>query len=117
MKCFVRRGMHHAVIKCGWGNGYVVIPPNHPCHGKDYDDIPVSVHGGLTYSVSISAENLSFDPCLDNSDIGSWLVGFDTAHAGDNPEEHWRDYVERQTLDLVKQLEQIASSAKDSIDN
>jgi hypothetical protein len=34
----------------GWGNGYVVIPEGHKYHGVDYNDIPVDVHYGLTFS-------------------------------------------------------------------
>ena len=30
--------------------GYVGVPAGHPAHGKDYDDVDVSVHGGLTFS-------------------------------------------------------------------
>ena len=29
--------------------GYVTLPTGHPCEGKDYNDIDVDVHGGLTY--------------------------------------------------------------------
>jgi len=41
----------------------------HKYHGMNYDNIPVDVHGGLTYSR------------LDEN--GSWKIGFDTAHYGD----------------------------------
>lgn len=50
-------------------NGYVKIPEDHPWFEKHYDDIPVQVHGGLTYG-----------------DDGGW-IGFDTAHLGD----YWPD--------------------------
>lgn len=29
---------------------YVGMPLDHPISGKDYDDLPVSAHGGLTFS-------------------------------------------------------------------
>lgn len=45
-------------------NGYVKIPEDHPWHGKDYDDIDVEVHGGLTFA--------SY----------GW-IGFDCLHCGD----------------------------------
>lgn len=45
-------------------NGYVYLPDTHPDFGKGYDDVDVSVHGGLTYS-----------------DGGCF--GFDCSHAGD----------------------------------
>jgi hypothetical protein len=29
--------------------GYVTVPDDHPCIGKNYSDLNVNVHGGLTY--------------------------------------------------------------------
>jgi hypothetical protein len=29
--------------------GYVTVPDGHPCEGKDYDELDVEVHGGLTF--------------------------------------------------------------------
>jgi hypothetical protein len=55
--------------------GYVRVPPTHPDHGKDYNDVDVDVHGGLTYA--------QIEPCSDHLDgIGYWF-GFDCAHSGD----------------------------------
>lgn len=48
-------------------NGYVKIPQGHKYFGVDYNDIPVTVHGGLTY-------------CRLADDQVNWIVGFDTAH-------------------------------------
>ena len=61
MDCCVLRG-HVALC------GYVKVPVGHPAHGKYYDDVDVSIHGGLTFS------QLSED--------GTWF-GFDCGHAGD----------------------------------
>lgn len=58
--------------------GYVSLPPGHPWHGKDYDDIPVSVHGGLTY-----AEPADESVARDAAPRGWWVIGFDCAHGGD----------------------------------
>lgn len=30
--------------------GYVGVPNGHPAYGKDYDDVEVDVHGGLTFA-------------------------------------------------------------------
>ena len=49
--------------------GYVKLPEGHLCRDMDYDDIPIEVHGGLTYGPS---EN-------------GW-VGFDCGHCYDTPE-------------------------------
>lgn len=55
--------------------GYVVLPPDHPMVGKDYDDIPVDVHGGLTYAD---------DHVPRQERVQGWVVGFDCAHLGDH---------------------------------
>jgi hypothetical protein len=48
--------------------GYITLPKNHPwLFVGDYDEIPVHVHGGITYA--------------NGNDIG-----FDCAHAGDAPD-------------------------------
>lgn len=65
IETWVHDGVECAIANgAGWVNGYVRVPEGHPWHGKDYDDIPADVHGGLTYSG------------------GDW-IGFDTAHLGD----------------------------------
>lgn len=71
--------------------GYVLIPPNHHWHGKDYDDIHgVSIHGGLTYA---------------DKDGPDWKVGFDAGHAGDG----WQDeaWVRRECADLARQAAEV----------
>jgi hypothetical protein len=32
--------------------GYVTVPDGHPCAGKDYNELNVDVHGGLTYALN-----------------------------------------------------------------
>lgn len=47
---------------------YARVPEGHKWYGKDYDDVPAEVHGGLTYSETYPD--------------GHW-IGFDFAHIGD----------------------------------
>ena len=49
-------------------NGYIILDKSHPWFGKDYADLDVEVHGGLTYG-------------------REGKFGFDTAHAWDD----WSD--------------------------
>lgn len=49
--------------------GYVGLPEGHRYFGCSHKQIPIDVHGGLTYS--------------EHDDDGLWWVGFDCAHAGD----------------------------------
>lgn len=82
--------------------GYVGVPPEHPCHGADYDAVRVKadddesgypdVHGGLTYA----------DACQEDADEATgichipgdgrpdnvWWFGFDCMHAWDVAPAH-----------------------------
>ena len=81
-------------LEHGWGNGYVALPSTHPFYGLNYDEIDkhVGVHGGLTYSESYVHENETY-----------WLIGFDTMHVFDDPENSNKEYVITETLNLLKQ--------------
>lgn len=55
--------------------GYVRVPPNHPMFGKYYDDVDVSVHGGLTFA--------KIEPCTEHEDGQGYWFGFDCGHSED----------------------------------
>lgn len=100
LKTFVKENTWLNFTDHGWGNGYVIIPKGHKYYGVDYDNIPVNVHGGLTFS--------DYANTLDWSEIKDkegWVVGFDTAHYGDNSINRPRSWVVRETNKLRKQLE------------
>lgn len=65
--------------KVGSWCGYVGIPEGHPAFGKDYEDIDVEVHGGLTYANACRAPICHI---ADNK-TSIWWLGFDCSHAGD----------------------------------
>ena len=52
--------------------GYVGVPPEHPWHGKSFEDIEAFAHGSLTYA----------GPRADEPEHRYW-VGFDAGHAFD----------------------------------
>jgi len=81
----------------GWGNGYVVLPKEHPFHGYDYDFINgfVNVHGGLTYASS------------EDNGHGGWCIGFDTMHYDDTIEKWSYEAVKEETLRLLEQMVKI----------
>lgn len=64
--------------------GYVGLPPGHPHHGADYDDVPVSVHGGLTYAdLCAEGEDEAYGIChvpLPGRPDAVWWLGFDCSH-------------------------------------
>lgn len=57
---------------------YVGVPLSHPLAGKDYDDVPLSCHGWLTFS----REGVGPWP------EGWWWYGWDYNHAGDRATYH-----------------------------
>lgn len=61
------RGMHLCA--------YVRIPETHDFYGKEYDDIPIECHGGLTFCQMTDFE-------LPDISNGYW-IGWDYAHVGD----------------------------------
>jgi len=85
----------------GWGNGYVCIPPGHPMYEVAYDDIPVDVHGGLSFACP--AKDLDW-PEIPEDCKDCWIVGFATAHYGDTVENCDKWYVESQAEKLAEQL-------------
>lgn len=79
----------------GYFNGYVVVLPEHPFYGKDYDEIDdllrknsstngFYVHGGLTFA----NDDKDFCPELSKHFSDYWILGFDTRHANDTA-DYW----------------------------
>jgi hypothetical protein len=68
--------VHNAM---GYRCGYVRLPKGHPWHGKDYNDIPAEVHGGLTFGEPDK-------PCDKPGDDDAFWIGFDCGHYDDLPD-------------------------------
>ena len=112
----IRNHSSELFMDCGYANGYVAVPPEHPYFGTDYDDIPVSVHGGLTFGTTVESikndnwVNLEF---LDgNAELpdGYWVFGFDTLHCYDTIHTWPRERCVEETLKLKDQLEQMSNN-------
>ncbi len=113
LPCLIVRGAVGALC------GYVGVPKGHPWFGKDYDDVEVDVHGGLTFAspcqLGAEAEAICHKPAEGESDQVWWL-GFDCAHLGDlcptmrriahNHRDVYRPiaYVEQECCSLAKQV-------------
>jgi hypothetical protein len=101
----------------GYRCGYARMGPNHPWHGKGYDELDPAVHGGLTFAGERPPQH-----CLPEGwgDHAGWWLGFDCAHGGDAPDPalqdgspHWGilswgevrtpDYVEAECRSLCEQ--------------
>lgn len=88
----------------GWGNGYVLVPKEHPFFRKLEGDIDVSVHGGITYADEVTKETIERIEALGPEDEGMWMIGFDTVHSGDNLEKWPKEAVEEETNRLYEQV-------------
>jgi len=100
-----------AIIDTGWGNGYVALPKEHPCFGMGYDDIhdkySIEVNGGLTWCNE--GGKLDGEP---EGNEGMWVIGFDTAHYGDDRATWPTEYsVMLEANRLKEQMEAIAKEA------
>lgn len=92
-------------MSVGEANGYAIIPKGHPMHGKNYDDIPVDIHGGLTFSAP--ADKLDW-PEIPATQKDGWVVGFDTCHFMDTPERWPTSAVLDEAKNLAEQLDNLA---------
>jgi len=113
--------------------GYVAIPLGHPYYQKNIDEIPLDVHGGITWA-SHSDQDLCFSNMCEGID-SFWWIGFDCGHAGDlipgiynsrkenisnmkNPSKEFElsflgtyrdiEYVKSQVESLAEQLDKVA---------
>lgn len=111
---FTRRGLSESgsgyMYDYGWGNGYVIIPQGSIFHGLNYDQIhdlcpELDVHGGLTFSTEITLDIIESNWPVHSSEIGMWIVGFDTAHFNDSLERWPKERVQQEVDKLASQLE------------
>ncbi len=73
-ECMLVRNMH-TLIWCG----YVGVEPGHPAYGKKYDQVDVSVHGGLTYADACD-DGFICHTVPPGGEDNVWWLGFDCAH-------------------------------------
>lgn len=68
------KGYNYYILNLGTHpTAYIEIPKGHKLYQKDYDDIYINVHGGLTYS----------DDILMGKKSENWFIGWDYAHYKD----------------------------------
>jgi hypothetical protein len=58
--------------------GYVAVPPGHPLHSRDYDDVNIAVHGGLTYGGPCRGAICHVPEPGEADNV--WWLGFDCGH-------------------------------------
>jgi hypothetical protein len=90
--------------------GYAGLPPGHPAREVEADDLPVSVHGGLTYRKKCNPPVCHVPEPGETDDI-LWL-GFDCGHVLDGgPERDYGDY--RDVAYVRAQCERLAEQLQD----
>lgn len=72
LDCFAHRNIH-----LGNWCGYVGVGRKHPAFGHRYDEVPLPVHGGLTFSSKCFGHLCHAGPGA------RWWFGFDCAHSQD----------------------------------
>jgi|AKVG01.1.fsa_nt_gi hypothetical protein len=103
-----------ATIKDDYHCGYIAIPDEHNMAGKDYTEIDVTVHGGLTFGPQNDLHGMGED------DDTVWY-GFDCAHAGDHTRSmpggtNWQsEDVREELLNLAEQFRDLDTSETKSI--
>lgn len=103
MKTVIKENTWLSGMDKGYGNGYVVLPVGHRWHGMNYNEIPVEVHYGLTFGSVATPELVEYWPELDETDLGAYVIGFDTCHYRDTAESCPRSFVEYETENLKQQ--------------
>lgn len=104
----IYNGFNYAIVSYGTHPCcYVFLPKGHKYYGKNYDDIDIVCHGGLTYS----NDDLLFNP-LEND---KWVIGWDYAHYNDYHGSFstrcGRVWTTKELLEDVKEvIEQLAES-------
>ena len=79
-------------------NGYVALTENHSCYQKEYYNIDVDVHGGLTFGGQGNDNSLHFP------DSKVYWVGFDTSHLSDYIEYDNDEHPEPNGIKWTKEM-------------
>jgi hypothetical protein len=82
---WVHQGFSCMMLRNHFGNwcGYVGVPSDHSCYKKNYDDVYVDVHGGLTYSSLCDKTGAICHTPEPGMPDDVWWLGFDCAHYND----------------------------------
>lgn len=97
----------------GFANGYVVIPEGHPLWGLDYNSEEIeglNVHGGITFSQKADEKMINhilWGKDLEEEDLGSWVIGFDTRHTGDTLKFWTKKRCEQEVVKLMGQVKKL----------
>ena len=84
MSSIIESSFHYKGFQCcvifhqlGHRCGYVKVPYWHSAYEKNWDELDIKCHGGITYTSHI---------LLGKTHASGWWIGFDCAHFGDIPD-------------------------------
>lgn len=87
----------------GWGNGYVKIPPDHPCYRMHYDYIYIKYGSFVEHIHELTYSDFWRE---EENPENYWVVGFDTIRYMDNlgnwPEERVRQEADRLAFAMLE---------------
>ena len=70
------KGYEFVILNLGTHpTAYVNVPVGHPAYGKNYNELDIYVHGGLTYGSDYLV--------IDTDELNGWWIGWDYAHYDD----------------------------------
>lgn len=71
---------------------YIELPQNHPYYGRDYNDVPIDCHGGLTYSGPLNGDgkywigwDCMYDRCMSIGEIKDVICALKAASGSTGP--------------------------------
>ena len=102
------KGFNYAIVSYGTHPCcYVFLPKGHKFYGKNYDEIDIVCHWGVTFSEA----DLGFNPIVLND---TWIIGWDYAHCEDytgyydDIYEHLKKWttkeLQQEVFDVIEQL-------------
>ncbi len=101
VNCFIRRSRLKFLL------GYIEVSSDNKYFEKNYLDIPVTAHGGLTYSGNIIKDLIysSNIKDIEEDEINKWYFGFDCGHYTDMCDDYKdMEYVKNECESLAEQL-------------
>lgn len=95
--------LDRGIMNFGWGNGYVLIPRDHPLYEKQWNEIEINTHYSITFSEKVDLE-LMLNCGLVMDDLDMWMIGFDTVHFRDTLESWPKERVQLEADSLLSKI-------------
>lgn len=91
------KNINKSFFDIGWGNGYVSLPKDHIWYGINFNKL----NNLLNFNDFYIRHEITYSEYSDETK-NYWVIGFDTAHYGDNSINCSKKNVEIETIKLYK---------------